>query len=55
MKTKEVYIKIRLQLKKGIDVDEVRDFVNDLSYDIGDEKKNIRNIEIVDCDTQSDF
>jgi len=48
MKTGVVFLKIRLELESDMNVGKVQDFVNELDYEIKDEKKRIQNAEIVD-------
>ena len=54
-KTGVVYLKIRLQLNMDIDESEVAELVENLDYEIGDDKKLVENTEIVEASTNYDF
>jgi divalent metal cation (Fe/Co/Zn/Cd) transporter len=55
MKTGVVFIKVKLELNQDMNVMKVPDFVNELDYEIKDEKGRIQNTEIIDCDYNNSF
>ena len=54
MKTGVIYLKIRLQLEQDISEKEAQELVEDLGYEITDEKKRVANTEIVSFETTPD-
>lgn len=55
MKAGVIYLKIKLELNQDIKEDDIRDFVDNLDYEIKDDKNLIANAEIADYDTSYDF
>jgi len=53
MKTGVVYLKIRMELNQDIDEEEAVDLVNELYYEIKDDKDRIQNTMIVGHDLTS--